>query len=457
MKNFKSLPKKTKNLLNLGLIVFLVIVLPLLVWAIINLNFNQREKAATGEPSTPTPSSQILSSIGEQKVLVLLYNFQDNPSDKPFTKSEVQQTFFSEINSLNSIVKDLSYGDAWVTGDVVNWYTTPVSNIFNGQPNCSVSNGIQYAEANARANGVDVDSYSRRIYIHSFVPSCGGGASGSTGGNYLTTIISNGSIDKFLIAHELLHNFVVGHSHLLRCGENQIDTYSKCTVLNYGDYYSLMGSGIIDKNIPIYQKNYINWVADEDVKEVLETGTYTLMPSGQSTGIRSLKIKKVDTNEYYYLDFNPQYGTFIRIGFLSPAFIDNADSYTPETKLIDLTPDTQLQSDISLQGDRIFEDKINRIKISSISSNENQAIINIEFTDSIPTTSPTPTSSSSPSPSPTPKIGDVNNDGHVNLIDIGMVIDEYDKTNPSNPRVDVNGNGKVDLIDIGLIIDNYEW
>ena len=63
----------------------------------------------------------------------------------------------------------------------------------------------------------------------------------------------------------------------------------------------------------------------------------------------------------------------------------------------------------------------------------------------------------SPSPSPTSKIGDVNNDDKINLIDIGIVIDNYDSTNPTNPRADVNGSGKVDLIDIGLIIDNYEW
>lgn len=63
----------------------------------------------------------------------------------------------------------------------------------------------------------------------------------------------------------------------------------------------------------------------------------------------------------------------------------------------------------------------------------------------------------SPSPSPTGKVGDVNRDNRVNLIDIGILIDNYDSTNPTNPRADINGSGRVDLIDIGLIIDNYEW
>ena len=61
------------------------------------------------------------------------------------------------------------------------------------------------------------------------------------------------------------------------------------------------------------------------------------------------------------------------------------------------------------------------------------------------------------SPSPTPKVGDVNNDGKVNLIDIGLLIDQYDSTNPSNPKLDINGDGIVNVIDIGFIIDAYEW
>ncbi len=53
-------------------------------------------------------------------------------------------------------------------------------------------------------------------------------------------------------------------------------------------------------------------------------------------------------------------------------------------------------------------------------------------------------------------IGDVNSDGHVNMTDIGIVVSDYDKTNPLNPRSDVDGSGRVNIIDIGLIIDNYE-
>ncbi len=71
-----------------------------------------------------------------------------------------------------------------------------------------------------------------------------------------------------------------------------------------------------------------------------------------------------------------------------------------------------------------------------------------------PTTAPTPTSV--PMVPPGHKKGDVNNDGKVNIVDIGLVIDKYDQTVPAGSNVDLNSDGRVNIIDIGIIIDNYE-
>jgi hypothetical protein len=52
-------------------------------------------------------------------------------------------------------------------------------------------------------------------------------------------------------------------------------------------------------------------------------------------------------------------------------------------------------------------------------------------------------------------IGDINNDGNVDIIDIGICIDGYGRNPIPNPKADINSDGKVDIIDIGIIIDNY--
>ncbi len=72
-----------------------------------------------------------------------------------------------------------------------------------------------------------------------------------------------------------------------------------------------------------------------------------------------------------------------------------------------------------------------------------------------PTVTPTPTPTASSTGSPNPKIGDVNGDGLVNIVDIGIIIDNYGSSPPTDPRADLNGDNLVNIIDIGIVIDHY--
>jgi hypothetical protein len=65
-----------------------------------------------------------------------------------------------------------------------------------------------------------------------------------------------------------------------------------------------------------------------------------------------------------------------------------------------------------------------------------------------PTATPQPTNSAG-------KTGDVNSDGKVDIVDIGVIIDNYGRNPIPNQKADVNRDGRVDIIDIGLCIDNY--
>lgn len=60
-----------------------------------------------------------------------------------------------------------------------------------------------------------------------------------------------------------------------------------------------------------------------------------------------------------------------------------------------------------------------------------------------------------PTPIPSDKTGDINSDGSVDMIDIGILIDNYNKTPIPNIRADINSDNSVDIIDLGIIIDNY--
>ncbi len=76
-----------------------------------------------------------------------------------------------------------------------------------------------------------------------------------------------------------------------------------------------------------------------------------------------------------------------------------------------------------------------------------------------PTKSPTATPTKSPSPSPSPIAypdWDVDQSGTTNIIDIGLVVDDYGNPNPITPRADVDKNGTINIIDIGIIVDHYQ-
>jgi hypothetical protein len=59
-------------------------------------------------------------------------------------------------------------------------------------------------------------------------------------------------------------------------------------------------------------------------------------------------------------------------------------------------------------------------------------------------------------PSPAPQIaGDVNGDGFVTIVDIGIIIDNYDLQPLPDPRADLDGDGIANIVDIGIVVDNY--
>jgi parallel beta-helix repeat protein len=61
----------------------------------------------------------------------------------------------------------------------------------------------------------------------------------------------------------------------------------------------------------------------------------------------------------------------------------------------------------------------------------------------------------SPTQPPTNKTGDVNRDGRVDIVDIGIIIDNYGRIPIQNRNADVNSDSVVNIIDIGLTIDFY--
>ncbi len=82
---------------------------------------------------------------------------------------------------------------------------------------------------------------------------------------------------------------------------------------------------------------------------------------------------------------------------------------------------------------------------TNVASTFGQASINVSNV-----IAPTPTATTTIFPN-----WDVNEDTYINVLDIGIVSDNYDSSSPTNPRADVNRDGFINIIDIGIIVDHY--
>lgn len=71
------------------------------------------------------------------------------------------------------------------------------------------------------------------------------------------------------------------------------------------------------------------------------------------------------------------------------------------------------------------------------------------FTQSSPL--PTPTLSPIPSTTPTPGTGDGNKDGKVDLIDLSVLLTDYNKNQGFRISIDMNGDGTINAFDFGLL------
>jgi outer membrane protein assembly factor BamB len=69
-----------------------------------------------------------------------------------------------------------------------------------------------------------------------------------------------------------------------------------------------------------------------------------------------------------------------------------------------------------------------------------------------PTATTTPTPTGSPTPAPTGKVGDLNNDGQVNIFDLSVLLSAW---NTANPSADLNNDGTVNIFDLSSLLSHW--
>jgi len=301
-------------------------------------------------PATSGTSAAVLpNTFGAQRTLIILINFQDNAT-QPYTPDYARGVVFGTISNF---FQENSYGQTWLAGDVVGWYTIPLSST-----TCVSGDIATHAEAAATVAGVNLSAYTRRVYAFPSNAACAFAGSATVGGNPSRAWI-NGAANMSLetLGHELGHGLGLLHSHSLVCdGTTMTGT---CSTLGYGDGLDIMGWSA-SGHFNAFQKERLGWLnygVSPPITTVTASDTYPLVPyEPTDSNPKALKLlKRTDpatgAREWYYVEFRQAIGFdgyLASVGgpyqLLSSNILNGvqirwgSESSTDSSRLLDMTP-----------------------------------------------------------------------------------------------------------------------
>jgi hypothetical protein len=287
-------------------------------------------------------ASTATSAFGDQKTLLILVSFQDQPTE-PYTATYAQSVVFGTVSDH---YRENSYGQTWLSGDVYGWFTIDLDSTV-----CDLTTLASQANSAAQAAGANLANYAHIVYA--FQNSCGGKGVGTVGGSPSQAWI-NGELDVRVIAHELGHGLGLWHSNSLECGSTTLGP--DCYVVEYGDPFDSMGNQDDPGHFNAFQKERLGWLKNDvypAITTVTASGTYTVAPlEANDTRPKVLKIlKSTDTTTgqrtWYYLEWRQAIGfdafladnTNVLNGLLLHTGTDGDGN---SSNLLDMTPASQL-------------------------------------------------------------------------------------------------------------------
>jgi len=334
---------------------------------------------STGELAYDLPNT-----LGAQRTLAILVNFQDKPSEKPWTTTQANSLMFGS-GGVSGFFKENSSQQTWLTGNVAGWYTIPV--------NSTICDGFaieKAAKSAAQAAGFNLANYERFVYIFP-KNACGYSGMGQVGAAPSSTWI-NGSMILRTVAHEMGHNLGLHHAHALDCGDTTLG--SSCTSQEYGDTLDIMGYSGTVGHFNGFNKERLGWLASSNIINVASGGNFYLKPN--STQTNSGKVLKIANGldssgqpRYYYVEYRQPTGFDAQLtdrGVVDPnnvfkgvAVHQASPSNGNSGQLLDMTAGSNFvdMKDAALVGGRSFSG--GGMTLSTQWTDASQALVSVDF------------------------------------------------------------------------------
>jgi len=352
----------------------------------------------------PPPEERGGFTTGEQRVVVLLVNSYENPVE-PATLEEMAWLVFDGANpwSVESYFREVSYGKAWLTGDVFGWYTLPLTE----DQLCNDYQAVLAAAVEAADPDVYYPDYFRLMILFP-ENGCPWGGLGNSGLVWFATddgdtqmswslyhsVAQFGGTESYggSSYHELGHNLGLGHANDWECGERT--TNGDCESINYGDVFDTMGMAGAKGHYSAIHKEEAGWFDPGHLAVVDGPGTWVLEPlETDAPGLKALRIP-TPAGRAYYVEFRQPIGFDTNVAETWPADFDGAQirlahqEENGDAQLLDTTPHYNSSSSAQhidsllavLNEGAVFVDTVNQLTITTIDVSEEQVMVHVAFT-----------------------------------------------------------------------------
>ncbi len=327
--------------------------------------------AAVLGATTPAPA---LERIHLAVIMVIL------PTSPAFVVSvaDVRATYFSSVRSVATLYRAASRGTLDITGDVFGPYQIAIDD-----STCAVSAWAEAAEAAAVGDNVDLSSYTNFAFLFPRTNVCPWAGLAVIGGT--TSYINapaKGDVGLYHAAHELGHDLGAGHAHSIACAADgsavSLADPNTCTSDEYGDPFSLMGSGIV--RLPsAWERVQMGLLASDEIA-VLDSGTVGSFDianlDSTGTGTRIVMLGRADGG-YLTIEYRRSGGAFDTFAGSTTSdgvFVHYvAGDVDPASSLLDATPDTSSMSDAFIAAGARLDDNADSLSINVTSTDAGSA------------------------------------------------------------------------------------